>query len=89
MLNIHWKDWCGSWSSASYAEPPDVKSWLIGKDPDSGKDWRQKEKGAIEDETVEKHTDSMDMSFSKFWETVKDKKAWHAAVHEVTQSNTT
>ena len=25
--------------------PPDVKSWLIGKDPDSGKDWRQEEKG--------------------------------------------
>ena len=25
--------------------PPDVKSWLIGKDPDAGKDWRQEEKG--------------------------------------------
>ena len=32
--------------------PPDVKSWLIGKDPDAGKDWRQKEKEASEDETV-------------------------------------
>ena len=29
--------------------PPDVKSQLIGKDPDAGKDWRQKEKGAVED----------------------------------------
>ena len=29
--------------------PPDVKSWLIGKDPDAGKDWRQ-EKGMTEDE---------------------------------------
>ena len=29
---------------------PDVKSWLIGKAPDAGKDWRQKEKGAAEDE---------------------------------------
>ena len=29
--------------------PPDVKSWLIGKDPDVGKDWRQ-EKGTTEDE---------------------------------------
>ena len=28
---------------------PDVKSHLIGKDPDAGKDWGQKEKGAIED----------------------------------------
>ena len=32
--------------------PPDENSWLIGKDPDSGKDWRQKEKGAAEVETV-------------------------------------
>ena len=32
--------------------PPDVKSWLIGKDPDAGKDWRQEEKGTTEDEVV-------------------------------------
>ena len=32
--------------------PPDVKSWLIGKAPDAGKDRRQKEKGAAEDEIV-------------------------------------
>ena len=32
--------------------PPDVKSLLIGKDPDAGKDWRQKEKEAAEDEIV-------------------------------------
>ena len=31
---------------------PDPKSWLIGKDLDAGKDWRQKEKGAAEDEMV-------------------------------------
>ena len=30
----------------------DVKSWLIGKDPDARKDWRQKEKGAAKDEMV-------------------------------------
>ena len=29
---------------------PDVKNWLIGKDPDAGKDWRQEEKGTTEDE---------------------------------------
>ena len=29
--------------------PPDVKNWLIGKDPDAGKDWRQEEKGMTED----------------------------------------
>ena len=32
--------------------PPDMKSQLIGKDLDAGKDWRQKEKGAVEDEMV-------------------------------------
>ena len=30
--------------------PPHAKSWLIGKDPDAGRDWGQKEKGATEDE---------------------------------------
>ena len=32
--------------------PPDEKSWLIGKYPDAGKDWRQKEKGMAEDEMI-------------------------------------
>ena len=35
--------------------PPDVKSWLIWKDPDAGKDWGQEEKGITEDEIVEYH----------------------------------
>ena len=35
--------------------PPDAKSWLIGKDPDAGKDWRQEEKGTTEDEMVGCH----------------------------------
>ena len=35
--------------------PPDVKNWLIWKDPDAGKDWRQKQKGTTEDEMVEWH----------------------------------
>ena len=35
--------------------PPDAKSWLIGKDPDAGKDWGQEEKGAAEDEMVGWH----------------------------------
>ena len=43
--------------------PPDVKNWLIGKDSDAGKDWRQEEKGMTEDE-MGGITDSMDMSLS-------------------------
>ena len=35
--------------------PPDVKNWLIGKDPDAGKDWRQEEKGTTADEMAGWH----------------------------------
>ena len=35
--------------------PPDVKNWLIGKDPDAGKGWRQEEKGTTEDDMVGWH----------------------------------
>ena len=35
--------------------PPDANSWLIGKDPDAGKDWRREEKGTTEDEMVGWH----------------------------------
>ena len=35
--------------------PPDAKNWLIGKDPDSGKEWRQKEKRVTEDKIVGWH----------------------------------
>ena len=35
--------------------PPDAKSWLIGKDPDAGRDWGQEEKGTTEDEMAGWH----------------------------------
>ena len=55
--------------------PPDAKSWLIGKDPDAGKDWGQ-EKGTTEDEMVAWH----------HWELVTDREAWRTVVHGVTKS---
>ena len=42
-------------AEAPILRPPDAKSRLIGKDPDAGKDWRQKEKGTTEDEMVGWH----------------------------------
>ena len=39
-------------TEAPIIRPPDLKSQLIGKDIDAGKDWRQKEKGAAKDEMV-------------------------------------
>ena len=42
-------------SEAPILWPHDAKKWLIGKDPDAGKDWRQEEKGMIEDEMVGWH----------------------------------
>ena len=52
--------------------PPDVKSRLIGKDPDTGNSWSQKEKGAAEDEMVGQHHPSMDKNLSKLWEMVEN-----------------
>jgi len=69
--------------------PPDAKSLLIGKDSDAGKKWRQKEKETAEDEMVRSIPDSVDMNVSKLWETEEDRGAWHAAVHGVTEWDTT
>ena len=71
--------------------PPTTKSWLIGKDPDAEKDWRQKEKGttSMDKKWLQSITDSMDQNLSKLWKVVEDRGAWHAAVREVEESNRT
>ena len=52
-LNIHWRT--DAEAEAPILWPPDMKNWLIGKDPDDRKDCRQQEKGAAEDEMVRYH----------------------------------
>ena len=68
--------------------PPDEKNWLIGKDPDAGKDWRQEEKGTTEDEMVGWHHWLNGHELGRLRELVMDRKAWCAAVHGVTKSGT-
>ena len=61
--------------------PTNVKSQLIGKDPDAGKDCGQKENGQ-QDGII----NSMDMSLSKPQDIVKNRECWSAAVHVVAES---
>ena len=85
-LNIHWKDWCWSWNSNTWAT--DAKNSLIGKDPDAGKDWRQEEKGTTEDEMVGWHHRLNGHEFEQLRELVMDREAWRAVVHGVAKSRT-
>ena len=73
---------------------PDVNSWLIGKDHDGRKDWRQEEKAGREGDGQHRMRwldgviNSVDMSLSKLWDIVKDREAWHATVHGVSKTRT-
>ena len=68
--------------------PLDVKSWLFGKDPNVGKEWRQDEKGTTEDKMVGWHHQLNGHEFEQTLGDVKDREAWCAAVHGVAKNRT-
>ena len=67
-----------------------MKSRLTGKDPDAGKDRRQKKRAAEDDGWMPSLSmwcwDYLDMNLSKLQEIEKDREAWHAAVHGVAKN---
>ena len=65
--------------------PPDAKSWLIGKDPNAGKDWGQ-ERGATKDEMVGWHHRLNGHGFEQTLGNSKGHRAWHAAVYGASES---
>ena len=83
VLNIHWKDWCWSWSSNTLA------TWLK-KLTHWKRLWcwerlRRRDKRDDREWGLDGIIDSMDMSLSKLWEMVKDRKLWRTAIHRVTK----
>ena len=68
--------------------PLDAKNWLIGKDPEPGKAWRQGPKGVTEDVMVRWHHRLDGHESSKLQELVMDREAWCAVVHGFAKSQT-
>ena len=87
MWNLNYDTNEPIYAEAPILWPPYVKVWLIRKDPDARKGWRQ-EKGTRDDETADGITNSTDMSLSRLQQTVKDREVWRAAVPGVAKSRT-
>ena len=68
--------------------PSYAKNWLIGKDPNAGKDWGRRRRGRQRMRWLNGITNSMVMGLSGLQGLVMDREAWHAPIHGVTKSQT-
>ena len=86
-LNIHWKDWCWSWSTNILAtwceEPTHWKNTLMLRKIEG-----RSSRGRQRMRWLDSSTNSMHMSLSKFQEIAKVWEAWHTAVHGIAKNQT-
>ena len=79
----HWKDWCWNIQYFGHRTADSLhKSLMLGKIEGRRRRWRQRMRW------LDDVTNVMDMNLGKLPEMVRDRKAWHAAVHGITKSQT-